>query len=73
MKQIDFDLKNIRVQHIFNISPQGTNYKIVRGIDELWIGTELKKCIYRDCEVVFMRVLGSPYEKDTGGYIELKI
>lgn len=69
---IDFNFakKEIIVKHIFDVSPQSTNYKIVTGTDEIWSGTELTVCKYRDCEVSFMRVIGNPY---TDGYIELKI
>lgn len=73
MEKIDFDLdgKKILVQHVFSISPQGTNYKIIdQECNELWHGTELKKCEYRNKEVSFMRVVGEPY---TDGYIELRI
>lgn len=70
---INFDLadKEITVQHIFNISPQSTNYRLINSKnEELWSGTELTKCKYRSYEVTFMRVVGSPYAE---GYIELKI
>ena len=60
----------VTVQGIFDISPQSTIYKIVKGNDEVWSGTELKRCVYRDCVVEFMRYMGNPY-KD--GYIELRI
>lgn len=70
---IDFNLfgKEITVQHIFSISPQNTNYRLIdNNCEELWHGTELTQCKYRNCEVTFMRVIGEPY---TDGYIELKI
>ena len=73
MEQIDFNLggKEITVQNIFRVSPQSTNFKIIdNNCNELWSGTELKKCKYKNCEVSFMRVVGEPY-KD--GYIELQI
>lgn len=72
MEQINFDLgsKGITVQNVFRVSPQSTNFKIIRGYEEVWSGTELKKCEYRNCEVSFMRVVGEPY---TDGYIELRI
>lgn len=72
-EQIDFDLggKKITVRNIFLISPQSTNFKIIdKDCNELWSGTELTRCDYRDCEVDFMRVVGEPY-KD--GYMELKV
>ena len=59
------------VQNIFNISPQSTNYRLINSeCEELWIGTELTKCKYRNYEVTYMRVVGEPY---SGGYIELTI
>ena len=58
------------VQNIFNISPQSTNYRLISGLEELWIGTELKQCKYRNYEVTYMRVVGEPY---SGGYIEFTI
>ena len=73
MEMIDFNLcdKEITVQNIFRVSPQSTNFKIIdNDCNELWHGTELKKCKYRNCEVSFMRVIGEPY---TDGYIELRI
>ena len=72
-EQIEFKLSNkeIAVYHIFKVSPQGTNFKIIDNeCKELWNGTELKKCKYRDCIVSFMRVVGEPY---ADGYIELRI
>lgn len=72
-EQINFNLegKEITVQHIFRVSPQSTNFKIIdKECNELWSGTELKRCEYRNCEVSFMRVVGEPY---TNGYIELRI
>lgn len=63
----------VTVQGIFDISPQSTIYKIVKGNDEVWSGTELKRCVYRDCVVEFMRYIGNPYEPYEDGYIELKI
>ena len=73
MEQIDFNLseKKITVRNVFLVSPNNTNFKIIdNDCNELWGGTELKRCKYRDCEVTFMRVVGEPY-KD--GYIELRI
>ena len=70
---IDFNLdgKKITVQNIFKVSPQSTNFKIIdNNCNELWSGTELKKCDYRKCGVSFMRVVGEPYKN---GYIELRI
>ena len=73
MEKIDFNLsgKEITVHNIFTVSPQSTNFKIIdNDCNELWIGTELNKCKYRNNEVSFMRVVGEPY---TDGYIELRI
>ena len=72
MEKIDFDLnkKGIRVQDIFNVSPTTTNYVIIKDYEEVWRGSELTRCKYRECEVSFMRIVGEPY-KD--GYIEIKI
>lgn len=73
MEQIDFNLgdKEIIVQNVFKVSPQTTNFKIIDSdCNELWSGTELQKCKYRNCEVSFMRVVGEPY---TNGFIELRI
>lgn len=73
METIDFNLsgEDITVQNIFSVSPQNTNYKIIdRNCNELWSGTELKKCKYRNCEVTFMRVVGEPYRN---GYMELRV
>ena len=73
MEQIDFNLsgKEITVQSIFKVSPQSTNFKIIDSeCNELWSGTELKKCKYRNYEVSFMRVVGEPY---ADGYMELRI
>lgn len=73
MEHIDIELSNkeITVQNIFKVSPQGTNFKIIDSeCNELWSGTELQKCKYRNCEVSFMRVVGEPYAE---GYIELKV
>lgn len=70
---IDFNLrdKEITVQNIFNVSPQSTNYRLINSnCDELWSGTELTQCKYRNCEVLYMRVIGEPYKN---GYIELRI
>lgn len=72
-ESIDFDFlgKEIYVQSVFRTSPNQTNFKIIDSEgNELWTGTQLKKCKYRGCVVDFMRVVGEPY-KD--GYIELKI
>ena len=60
----------VKVQGIFDISPLKTNYKIIKAGDEVWSGTEMYSCKYRDCNVDFMKVRGNPY---TDGYIELTI
>lgn len=73
MKPIYFDFRNkeITVQHVLNISPQRTNYRIIDNeLNLLWLGTELNHCKYRNYEVVYMRVVGEPYRD---GYIELRI
>lgn len=58
------------MQDVFNVSPKSTNYVIIKDYEEVWKGTELTRCKYRECEVSFMRVVGTPYED---GYMEIKI
>lgn len=63
--------EKITVQNIFKISPQSTAFKIIDShCNELWSGTEVKKCRHRNSEVSYMRVVGEPY---ADGYIELRI
>lgn len=52
------------VEDLFRVTDSTAIFQIVKDGENIWAGTQLERCSYRENEVKFLRVVGNPYTKE---------